>query len=185
LSRLRRFAEPQADFSSLHHLLSNPGSLKECDEWLESWDNDASTGKQHGLHAAVLLLEASVLVKARSLLPELMQRCENAPSLCAVFGGGASDIRCAARLLGEAAFLCGRPREAREHFQRALQAAQAISFRPEIALIRLDLAELLLEHPNERDAAIEHLDFAIAELRDMKMQPALERALRHRGLLKA
>jgi hypothetical protein len=33
--------------------------------------------------------------------------------------------------------------------------------------------------------AIEHLDFAIAELRKMKMQPALERALRHRGLLKA
>ena len=59
-------------------------------------------------------------------------------------------------------------------------------FRPEIALIRLGLAELLLEHyPDERDAAIEHLDFAIAELRDMKMQPALERALRHRGLLKA
>ena len=49
-----------------------------------------------------------------------------------------------------------------------------------------DLAELLLEHyPDEHDAAIEHLDFAIAELRDMKMQPALERALRHRGLLKA
>jgi hypothetical protein len=59
-------------------------------------------------------------------------------------------------------------------------------FRPEIALIRLDLAELLLEHyPDERAAAIEHLDFAIAEFREMKMQPSLERALRHRGLLKA
>jgi hypothetical protein len=46
---------------------------------------------------------------------------------------------------------------------------------PEIALIRLDLAELLLEHyRHERGAAIQHLDFAIAELRDMKMQPALE-----------
>ncbi len=54
------------------------------------------------------------------------------------------------------------------------------------ALIRLDLAELLLAHyPDERDAAIEHLDFAIAEFREMKMQPSLERALRHRGLLKA
>ena len=27
--------------------------------------------------------------------------------------------------------------------------------------------------------------FDLAELRDVKMQPALERALRHRGLLKA
>jgi tetratricopeptide (TPR) repeat protein len=43
-----------------------------------------------------------------------------------------------------------------------------------------------LEHyPDEREAAIEHLDFAIAEFQAMKMQPALERALRHRGLLKA
>ena len=57
---------------------------------------------------------------------------------------------------------------------------------PELTLSRLGLAELLLEHyPDERDAAIEHLDFAIAEFQDMKMQPALERALRHRGLLKA
>ena len=50
--------------------------------------------------------------------------------------------------------------------------------RPEIARTRLDLAELLLDHyPDERPEALEHLDFAIGELRDMKMQPALERAL--------
>jgi hypothetical protein len=30
-----------------------------------------------------------------------------------------------------------------------------------------------------------HLDFAIAEFREMKMQPSLERALRHKELLKA
>ena len=57
-----------------------------------------------------------------------------------------------------------------------------IRFRPEIALTRLQLAELLLEHyPDERAEALDHLDFAIAEFRDMKMQPSLERALRHRG----
>jgi len=33
--------------------------------------------------------------------------------------------------------------------------------------------------------AIERLDFAIAEFQEMKMQPSLERALRHKGLLKA
>ena len=33
--------------------------------------------------------------------------------------------------------------------------------------------------------AIEHLDFAIREFREVKMQPSLERALRHRELLKA
>jgi hypothetical protein len=48
------------------------------------------------------------------------------------------------------------------------------------------LAELLLEHyPEERADALDHLDFAIEEFRAMKMQPALERALGHKGLLKA
>jgi hypothetical protein len=79
-----------------------------------------------------------------------------------------------------------RPAEAREYYASALEYCAKLGFRPEIALIHLDLAELLLDHyPDARDAAIEHLDFAIAELRNMKMQPALERALRHRGLLKA
>jgi hypothetical protein len=45
---------------------------------------------------------------------------------------------------------------------------------------------LLLEHYlAERPAAMEHLDFAIAEFREMKMQPSLERALRHKEILKA
>jgi len=33
--------------------------------------------------------------------------------------------------------------------------------------------------------ALEHLDFAINEFRDMKMQPSLERALRHKEILGA
>ena len=36
-----------------------------------------------------------------------------------------------------------------------------------------------------RSEAQGHLDFAIEELRAMKMQPALERALSHKGLLHA
>ena len=41
-----------------------------------------------------------------------------------------------------------------------------------------------LDHyPDEGAEALAHLDFAIAELRDMKMQPALERALRRREIL--
>ena len=37
----------------------------------------------------------------------------------------------------------------------------------------------------QRQAAVEHLDFAIKEFREMKMQPSLERALKHKELLKA
>ena len=36
-----------------------------------------------------------------------------------------------------------------------------------------------------RPEAMEHLDFAIGEFRDVKMQPSLERALRHREILRA
>jgi hypothetical protein len=34
------------------------------------------------------------------------------------------------------------------------------------------LAELLEHYPDERAAANDHLDFAIAEFREMKMQPS-------------
>ena len=43
----------------------------------------------------------------------------------------------------------------------------------------------LFELYAESYAATEYPDLAIANFQAMKMQPALERALRHRGLLKA
>ena len=55
-----------------------------------------------------------------------------------------------------------------------------------MTLTHLQLAELLLEHyANEKKGALEHLDLAIKEFQDMKMQPSLERALRHKEILKA
>ena len=93
---------------------------------------------------------------------------------------------CPARLLGGAAALQNQPGEARELYREAIELSQGIRNRPEIALTRLELAELLLGHyPDERAEALEHLDFAIGELRDMKMQPALERALSRREILGA
>jgi hypothetical protein len=93
---------------------------------------------------------------------------------------------CVGRDLGDAAVLMRRPDAARRYYEIGIDACERGAMRPELALTRAHLAELLLDHyPDEHDAAIEHLDFAIAELRDMKMQPALERALGRRGLLKA
>jgi hypothetical protein len=55
-------------------------------------------------------------------------------------------------------------------------------FRPELALTHLQAAELLLEHfPRERTEVKAHLDAAIPELRDMKMKPFLEKALKLKG----
>ncbi len=62
----------------------------------------------------------------------------------------------------------------------------SIQHRPEIALTRLHLAELLFKGtPEEQAEAREHLEFAISEFREMKMKPALERALGHKQVLKA
>ena len=55
-----------------------------------------------------------------------------------------------------------------------------------LTLTHLQLAELLLEHyANEKKGALEHLDLAIKEFQDMKMQPSLEGALRPKEILKA
>jgi hypothetical protein len=90
------------------------------------------------------------------------------------------------RVFGEAAAFVGDYDQARKQYEVALVSCRRLPHRPEAAVTALQLAELLLDHyPEEHAAAIGHLDFAIAELRDMKMQPALERALGRRGLLKA
>jgi tetratricopeptide (TPR) repeat protein len=90
-----------------------------------------------------------------------------------------------ARHLGAAAFL-GKIDEARVRYQKALEIATEMRFKPELALTRLQLAELLLNHyPDEKKEALEHLDFAIKEFREVKMQPSLERALRHKNILKS
>jgi DNA-binding NarL/FixJ family response regulator len=65
---------------------------------------------------------------------------------------------------------------------QALEAAGKIRFRPELALTHLRLAELLVDEGGV-PAVLEHLNIAIPELQDMKMQPALERALALREAL--
>jgi len=73
--------------------------------------------------------------------------------------------------------MLGRTDEAQAHYLDAIQTATDMRFRPELALTRFQLAELLLDHfPEERDQALEHLDFAIKEFEAMKMQPSLEKA---------
>ncbi|MCH8206805.1 MAG: helix-turn-helix transcriptional regulator, partial [Chloroflexi bacterium] len=127
-------------------------------------------------HTFVLdaLLQIAVLLEDRELCSVLAERLAPVSSLSSV----GFVWTCPARHLGAAAALLGEPDKARAYYHEALEAAAKIRFRPEIALTRLQLAELLLDHyPDERAEAMEHLDFAIGEFRDMKMQPSLERAV--------
>jgi len=137
---------------------------------------------RHAFGMLVLLLETAVLAehkRAAEILFDLLA--------AAVYKTpGLHNPTCVARHLGGAAALLDRHEEARKHYKEAIKICTGMRFRPELALTRFQLAELLLEHyPKQRAEAVEHLDFAILEFRDMKMQPWLERALRHKEILKA
>jgi hypothetical protein len=175
---------------------------------------DESLGGEVSLGAHVIRLEAAVLLADRDLAAQILPRVADCEHLLA---GAYYDSTCVARHLGAAAALLGDPEAARRYTERAIAVSSAVRHRPEIALSRLQLAELVLaEAVSHRPSAISgeqsaisrsstpagggagqqmadklkaersaHLDFAIAEFRAMKMQPALERALRHKGLLSA
>jgi len=166
LAHLGRYAEVAEMLERL--VVARPG-IGSAEDETGAWEDITS-------------LEAAVLAGHRQAAELLLRRLAGSN----IRTSGLWLTTCAGRHLGAAAVLLGRPDEARTHYQEALKAASEMRFRPEVALTRLQLAELLLEHyPKERAEALEHLDFAIAEFRDMKMQPSLERALRHKEILKA
>jgi tetratricopeptide (TPR) repeat protein len=149
-------------------VVRRPGIATPEDETAAYWD---------ALH-----LEAAVLAGHRRAAELLLNRFGGT----SVVTSGIFYPTCILRHLGGACALLNRPDEARKYYQEAIKVCTEMKFRPELALTRLQLAELLLEHyPKERAEALEHLDFAIKEFQDMKMQPSLERALRHKEILKA
>jgi tetratricopeptide (TPR) repeat protein len=130
----------------------------------------------------MLLLETAVVACHKRAAEMLFTHIRNTPFKTTGFWYPT----CVARHLGGAAALLERYDEARKYYDEAIKVCTEMKFRPELALTRLQFAELLLEHyPNEKKETVEHLDFAIKEFQEMKMQTYLERALRHKEILKA
>jgi tetratricopeptide (TPR) repeat protein len=167
-----------------YHLVSGGESDEAATMLGEAADHYAAEPERtrHTFGAMLLLLETAVLAKhtrAAEVLYDLLAGAVYKTT-------GLQDPTCMARHLGAAAVLLGRHEEAGKHYREAIKVCTGMKFRPELALTRLQFAELLLErYPKERANALEHLDFAISEFRDMKMQPWLERALRHKEILRA
>ena len=133
----------------------------------------------------VLYLEAGMLARDQRTVQAIAPKL--APLARRLLGSGnhlPSPV-CVARLLGGAAALAGNAAEAEGYYRQALEVCERVRHRPELALSHLELAELLLRGGSRDAEAISHLDVAIGELQEMKMQPALERALKHKGLLHA
>ena len=127
-------------------------------------------------------LEAAVLTGHKPAAELLLNRFTGT----GVCTSGIWYTTCIPRHMGGGAALLERYDEARKYYQEAIKVCTEMKFRPELALSRLELAELLLKHfPQEKSGAIAHLDFVIPEFRDKKMNTYLERALRHKEILKA
>jgi tetratricopeptide (TPR) repeat protein len=166
--------------------LAHLGRYAEMAEMLERWvmarPGIGSAEEEWATCVDVLSLENAVMAGHRQAAELLLPRLAASNSKTS----GLWLTTCTSRHLGAAAALLGRPDEARKYYQKAIKDCTEMRFRPELALSRLQLAELLLEHyPTEKEEALAHLDFAIKESQDMKMQPSLERALRHKEILKA
>jgi DNA-binding CsgD family transcriptional regulator len=145
-------------------------------------DVEGSIDDDFPLAPLVLLLEAAVVLEHRAAAKVLSAK------LACVAHMATGDVfsTCVARHLGDATALAGDRVAARAYYLQALETAGKIRFRPELALTHLRLAELLLNNEAVdavRPEAQQHLDLAVPELRDMNMQPALERALALRETL--
>lgn len=150
-------------------------------------------------NAWMTLLEAATLLKDRRAIDLVIASLEGLPPIEPVL------LSCAPHWAGRAMALRDDRDRALAHYREALDICQRIRYRPEIALIHLDLAELLLEEAlsaqpsavSNREGgvklradqlkaeALEHLDFAIPEFEAMKMPPSLEQAQALRQKLNA
>jgi DNA-binding CsgD family transcriptional regulator len=140
-------------------------------------DVESSSDGELPIGALALLLQAAVALENRAAARVLAARLASVSHLAA---GEGNLYFCMARHLGDAALLLDERSTARAYYEQALETAGKIRFRPELALTNLRLAELLFEEPDDaaQSNASEHLYIAIPELRDMHMQPALERGLK-------
>jgi tetratricopeptide (TPR) repeat protein len=182
----RNLPENVATEALIMYCLAHLGRYAEVAEMLErrvvARPDIGPAQDETGTWEDITSLEAAVLAGHRQAAELLLRRLASSSYITS----GLWLTTCTSRHLGAAAAFLGGPDEARKHYQEAIKVCTEIGFRPELAITRLQLAELLLEHyPKERAEALEHLDFAITEFREMKMQPSLERALRHKEILKA
>jgi DNA-binding CsgD family transcriptional regulator len=182
--------------------LAHAGRRDEARDTLRRFLANYWVGTDTGASILVRLLETAILVEDREAAAALRPW---AVSLASHATAG-PDPTCVARHLGAAAALLEDWPAAHAYSEQALIVADRVRFRPEIALARLQLAELALTdgqppRPSlgtfdrraigsswtrtpassrtaaRRAEAQAHLEFAIAECRAMQMQPALDRAL--------
>jgi len=158
----------------LEAFLGNYTKVNEMiDRMLLSRKDITSTEDKTQVWFDIAYLEAAIMAGHRTAVEKLLERLSgNTLSLVVFFWP-----TCIARQLGTAAAFLGRYDEARDYYRRAIKICKETGFRPELALTRLQLAELLLiQYPDEEKEALELLTSAVQDLDEMKMRPSLEHA---------
>lgn len=175
----RSEAAPQIWRPARAWLLAALGRVEEARSQLRHWLSEAESVEDAKVWELVGALDAAVLLRDAGLARQLSSPLEPVAHLPT---GGFLALVSVGRLVGASAELQGNHGSARSLYEVALAAAEEVRFRPEVALNRLHLGELLLRHyPGERKIALAHLNLAVAEFEAMEMRPSLERALRLRG----
>ncbi|UCC17790.1 MAG: hypothetical protein JSU58_04365, partial [Dehalococcoidales bacterium] len=184
--RLAKLLPPVPSMVASVFCLAHMGRKEEANQILEELVVEPSVAetedKETPAYILAVLLDAAVATNHVSAAEILFKRLSGTN----VQSTSYFCMTCILRHLGAAASLTNKPGDARNYYREALEVATNMNFRPELALTRLEIAELLLKHfPDEKAEALEHLDFAIKEFREMKMQPSLNRSLEHKDILKA
>jgi tetratricopeptide (TPR) repeat protein len=175
-------ALPRGRWSLSAWCLAEMGRYQEARDYIDRFGDVASEHDETNRGMLIALLEAAIVGEDAKTVLGLRNRLATMVRFACVAPFGISW----SRLLGDASALLGEQEQARSLFERAIDQSSHTHNLPELSLSRLKLAELLLEHyPDERATAIQHLDSAVAKLREMKMEPSLERALRHKEMLEA
>jgi tetratricopeptide (TPR) repeat protein len=163
------------------HLGQQDKAWESLEKWVVNRPGIDTVDDETGATKDVALLEEAILVRHYKAAEFLVKRLSSIANNAVFF----NRQTCIGRHLGAAAAMLGRPDEALIYYDQAIEVARKLRFRPEIALIRMQQAELIINHyPDQEAAAIEYLDFAIAEFQEMKMQPSHERAIGLKETLK-
>jgi DNA-binding CsgD family transcriptional regulator len=133
-----------------------------------------SESDESGVHVLLILLEVCTRCGDEATVTALLPRLEPLADRVQY-----QNMIAYGRVLGEAARILGKREQARDFYLRALAVCEKVRFRPEMAIVQLDLAELLAsEFPHQRTEAIAYLNLAIPAFEEMKMHFYLERAQR-------
>ena len=158
----------------LEAYLGNYAKVNEMiDRMLLSRKDITSTNDKTQVWFDIAYLEAAVMAGHRPAVEKLLERLSgNTLSVVVLFWP-----TCIARQLGAATAFLDRYDEARDYYRQAINICMETGFRPELALTRLQLAELLLNHyPDGEKEALALLTSSVKDLDEMKMRPSLEHA---------